>query len=39
MRNAKEKRALRDTEEAEMTGLGRQDVGAREEKSKIAFRF
>lgn len=34
----KEKRDLRDMEEVEMTGLGRQDVGAREEKSKIALR-
>lgn len=38
MRNAK-KRDLRDTEEVEMIGLGRQDVEAREEKSKIALRF
>lgn len=27
IRNEKEKRDLRDTEEVEMTGLGRQDVG------------
>lgn len=39
LRNEEGKRDFRDTAEVEMTGFGRQDVGVREEKSRIALRF